>query len=177
MRTQEEFKSWVRNVPDFPKAGIVFRDITTVLKQPLRFREVVEEMWEPFSRQNVSTVVAVEARGFVFGGAIAHLGSCAFVPVRKPGKLPCATLKQEYALEYGTDTIEVHADAIEPGQNVLIVDDLLATGGTAAAAVKLVEHLGGRVVGLSFFIELSFLNGRRALSGHRVNSLVQYDRE
>jgi adenine phosphoribosyltransferase len=177
MATQQELKTWVRNVPDFPKPGIVFRDITTVLGEPARLRTVVQAMWEPFSNQGVSAIVAVEARGFIFGSTMAYLGSCSFVPVRKPGKLPCATLKQEYALEYGTDAIEVHADAIRPGERVLIVDDLLATGGTAVATMRLIEKLGGQVVGLSFFIELGFLKGRDALSGYRVHSLLQYDSE
>jgi len=177
MIRETDFRSWVRNVPDFPKPGIVFRDITTVLGDSRRFREVVEGMWKPFSDQGVKTIAAIEARGFILGGAMASVGDCALVPVRKAGKLPCATLKREYSLEYGTGSLELHADAVLPGERVLVVDDLLATGGTARATVELIESLGGEVVGLSFFIELSFLKGRDALADYRVHALVDYDSE
>ena len=172
-----DLKSLVRSVPDFPKEGIVFRDITTLLKDPKGLAKAVEEMAAPFEGDRVDMVVAVESRGFIFGAPIAGKLGVGFVPVRKPGKLPAETLSETYELEYGTDTIEIHKDAIQPGTRVLLVDDLLATGGTMAACARLVEKLGGEIVGISFLIDLAFLNGRSKLNGYRIESLIQYDSE
>jgi len=167
----------IRNVPDFPKKGIVFRDITTLLKDPNAFREAVEIFYERYKGTQIDKVACVEARGFIFGAALALRLGAGFVPIRKRGKLPAQTIRHEYALEYGTDSIEIHADAILPGENVLIHDDLLATGGTIAAACQLVERLGGKIVGLSFLVELSFLQGRGHLKGYDIFSIIQYDTE
>jgi adenine phosphoribosyltransferase len=164
-------------VPDFPKKGIVFRDITTLLKDPNAFREAVEIFYERYKGTQIDKVACVEARGFIFGAALALRLGAGFVPIRKRGKLPAQTIRHEYALEYGTDSIEIHADAILPGENVLIHDDLLATGGTIAAACQLVERLGGKIVGLSFLVELSFLQGRGHLKGYDIFSIIQYDTE
>jgi adenine phosphoribosyltransferase len=164
-------------VPDFPKKGIVFRDITTLLKDPNAFREAVEIFYEHYKGTQIDKVACVEARGFIFGAALALRLGAGFVPIRKRGKLPAQTIRHEYALEYGTDSIEIHADAILPGENVLIHDDLLATGGTIAAACQLVERLGGKIVGLSFLVELSFLQGRGHLKGYDIFSIIQYDTE
>jgi len=167
----------IRNVPDFPKKGIVFRDITTLLKDPKSFKEAVEIFYEHYKGTQIDKVACVEARGFIFGAALALRLGAGFVPIRKRGKLPAQTIRHEYALEYGTDSIEIHADAILPGENVLIHDDLLATGGTIAAACQLVERLGGKIVGLSFLVELSFLQGRGHLKGYDIFSIIQYDTE
>ncbi len=167
----------IRNVPDFPKKGIVFRDITTLLKDPNAFREAAEIFYEHYKGTQIDKVACVEARGFIFGAALALRLGAGFVPIRKRGKLPAQTIRHEYALEYGTDSIEIHADAILPGENVLIHDDLLATGGTIAAACQLVERLGGKIVGLSFLVELSFLQGRGHLKGYDIFSIIQYDTE
>lgn len=164
----------IRDIPDFPKAGILFKDITPVLGDAAAFQEVVDcfvaqaQAWSP------DLIVGIESRGFMFGAPVALALGIGFVPVRKVGKLPSETVQEEYALEYGTAIVEVHRDAIGAGQRVLIVDDLLATGGTAAAAAKLVERLGGKVAGLSFLIELGFLQGRQALSGYDVQALLTY---
>jgi adenine phosphoribosyltransferase len=164
-------------VPDFPKKGIVFRDITTLLKDPKSFSEAVEIFYEHYKDTQIDKVACVEARGFIFGAALALRLGAGFVPIRKRGKLPAQTLRHEYALEYGTDSVEIHADAILPGENVLIHDDLLATGGTIAAACQLVDQLGGKIVGLSFLVELSFLQGRGHLKGYDIFSIIQYDTE
>jgi len=171
----KDVKSIIRDVPDFPKKGIVFKDITPLLNRPDLLQKVVEALAGQFSDREIDRVVAVESRGFIIGAPVALKLNAGFVPVRKPGKLPWQTVGTTYELEYGTDSIEMHKDAIEPGQNVLIVDDLLATGGTARACAELVEKLGGRVVGLAFVVELSFLNGREKLDGYDLVSLVQYD--
>ena len=163
----------IRNVPDFPKPGIVFRDITTFLLQPSLLREATRELWVPFQDQ-AEVVVGIESRGFILAAAMAVAQQVPFVPMRKPGKLPAATESVEYALEYGTDRLEMHRDAIAPGAMVLILDDVLATGGTAAAVAKLVDRLGGVVVGLGFVIELDFLHGRDKLAGREVFSLLHY---
>ena len=160
-----DYSRFVRDVPDFPKAGILFRDITPLLASPEAFRAAVSAMAEPFRGREVHRVVGIEARGFMFGAAIARDLGLGFVPVRKPGKLPGRTEKIAYGLEYGSDGLEVHADAFAPGEVALVVDDVLATGGTAAAAVELVERLGARVAGLTFFIELGALRGRSRLAG------------
>jgi len=172
-----DLKALVREIPDFPKPGISFKDITTVLKDGAAFRKTVQEMAAPFRQAGVEAVVGVESRGFILGAPIAYELGCGFVLVRKPGKLPSETISTTYQLEYGTDTLEIHTDAIAPGQRVLLVDDLLATGGTISAAAELVRKLSGEIVGFSFFIELAFLKGRERLQGYRVHSLVTYDSE
>lgn len=172
-----DLKRLIRDVPDFPKPGIVFKDITTLTKDPEGLRAAVDAIVERFSGDGVDAVVGIESRGFVFGAAVAYRLGVGFVPARKPGKLPAETVRAEYELEYGTDAIEMHRDAVEEGQRVLIVDDLLATGGTAAAAVELVEELGGVVVALAFLIDLTFLDGRSKLGRHEVFSLIEYDSE
>ncbi len=164
-------KEKIRTIPDFPKPGILFYDITTVLQDPVSFGAVLEALAEPFQRKKIELVASIESRGFIFGAALANDLGAGFVPVRKPGKLPYETLKQEYALEYGTDTLEVHKDAVSPGQKVLIVDDLLATGGTAFAALQLLRQMGADVVGATFVMELKALNGRKRLEGTDVKSL------
>jgi len=169
--------SSIRSVPDFPKKGIVFRDITTLLKDAEAFRQSVDVFHDRYKDLRVEKVVGVESRGFILGAPLAYRLGAGFVPIRKPGKLPAATLRQEYVLEYGTDAIEIHKDAIRPGERILMHDDLLATGGTARAACQLVERLGGNIIGLSFLIELSFLGGRAKLRGYDVFSVLHYDNE
>ncbi|MDF2572501.1 MAG: apt [Sporomusa sp.] len=170
MNLREKF----RNVPDFPHQGIDFIDITTLLKDGEAFRIAIDMLSELYQDKHIDVVVGPEARGFVVGAPVAYVLGAGFVPIRKPGKLPAEIIRYEYTLEYGKDALEIHKDAIEPGSNVLIVDDLLATGGTTMATVKMVEQLGGKVVGLAFLIELSFLNGRQVLDGYDITSLVQY---
>jgi adenine phosphoribosyltransferase len=170
-------KNLIRDVPDFPKKGIVFKDITTLTKDAAGFRATVDAIAERYLGADVDLVLGIESRGFIFGAAVAYKMGVGFVPARKPGKLPGETVRAEYDLEYGKDCIEVHRDAIGKGQRVLIVDDLLATGGTAAAAAKLVEQLGGEVVAVTFVIDLSFLKGRDKLTGYDVHCLVEYDSE
>jgi adenine phosphoribosyltransferase len=167
-------KDLVRDVRDYPKPGIVFKDITPVLSDIDALRTSIKEMAAPFTNLGIDIVVGIESRGFIFGAPIADLLNAGFVPVRKPGKLPWKTKSVSYELEYGTDTLEIHKDAITEGQNVLIVDDLLATGGTAEATCKLVSKLGGNIKGLSILIELKDLNGRKRLNQYNVHSLVQY---
>ena len=164
----------IRDVPDFPKKGILFKDITPVLSDIDTLRASIKEMAAPFVNLRIDVVVGIESRGFIFGAPIADVLDCSFVPVRKPGKLPWKTESVSYELEYGTDALEIHEDAITEGQNVLIVDDLLATGGTAEATCKLVSKLGGNIKGLSVLIELEALNGRKRLNQYNVHSLVQY---
>jgi len=171
---QSRLKTLIREVPDFPKPGILFYDITTLLKVPEGLREVIDGLCAHYAGQRIDRVVGIEARGFIFAPAIAYALNAGFVPIRKLKKLPAATERVDYALEYGSDGIEIHKDGIEPGQNVAIVDDVLATGGTAAAAVRLVERLGGKVAGLSFVIELDALGGRAKLPGQRVDTLLHY---
>jgi adenine phosphoribosyltransferase len=170
----DHLKQLIREVPDFPKPGINFYDITTLLKHPKGFRETIDAMSNEFKGAEIDTVIGIEARGFIFAPALAyHLGA-GFVPVRKPKKLPAETTSISYDLEYGQDTLEIHKDAVGEGHRVLIADDLLATGGTARAVVDLVEGLGGKVVGLGFVVELTFLPGRSKLDGHDVRSLLKY---
>jgi adenine phosphoribosyltransferase len=169
--------SEIRSVPDFPKKGIVFRDITTLIKNKQAFSAAIDALYEHSKELSVDKVVSVESRGFILGAPLAYRLGAGFVPVRKPGKLPAKTLRQEYALEYGTDAVEIHTDAILPGERVLLHDDLLATGGTISAACQLVEKLGGTIAGLSFLIELSFLNGRSRLPHRDIFSLITYDKE
>ena len=164
----------IRDVPDFPVPGILFRDITPLLREPAALKAAIEGMVEPWRDQRVELVAAMEARGFMFGGAMAMLLGAGFVPIRKPGKLPRGTVSVEYALEYRDDVLHVHADAVDPGQRVLVVDDVIATGGTAAAVVKLIEQLGGQVVGAQFLVELSDLAGRELLKDYPVHSLITY---
>jgi adenine phosphoribosyltransferase len=171
---EAELKKLIREVPDFPKPGILFYDITTLLRDASGLELMLREMSSPFESDSPDLVVGVEARGFVFGAAMAGRLNAGFVPVRKPNKLPAETVQVSYELEYGEDTLEVHRDAIEPGQKVLVVDDLLATGGTAAATCRLIEQLGGQVTALAFAVELTFLNGRDKLDGYEIFSLLQY---
>ncbi len=167
-------KQLIREIPDFPKPGVNFYDITTLLKDRDGFRETIDGLERHYHRAEVDVVVGIEARGYFFAPAMAHALGAGFVPVRKPKKLPSLVRSVEYDLEYGTDQLEIHADAIEPGQKVLIIDDVLATGGTASAVARLVELLDGKVAGLGFVIELTFLNGRSKLAGRDVFSLLQY---
>ena len=170
----DHLKQLIREVPDFPKPGINFYDITTLLKDKNGFKQTIDELQNHYQKTPVDVVVGIEARGYFFAPAMAHALGAGFVPVRKPKKLPYVIRSVEYALEYGTDTLEIHADAIEPGQNVLIIDDVLATGGTASAVARLVEQLEGKVAGLGFVIELTFLNGRSKLGNYDVYSLLKY---
>jgi adenine phosphoribosyltransferase len=167
-------KARIRDVPDFPKPGVVFRDITTLLKDGAAFREMVELFAELCDGHRADTVVAVESRGFILGGALAARLGKGFVPVRKPGKLPGTALRASYSLEYGTDSLEIHADAIEKGARALIVDDVIATGGTAAAVAELVASFGAKIEGFAFLVELGFLDGREKLAGHDVRCLIRY---
>jgi adenine phosphoribosyltransferase len=170
-----DLKSKIREVPDFPKKGILFYDITTLLSDPAAFEAVVTQLAAPFREKQIKKVVAIEARGFIFGAPVAQALHAGFVPIRKPGKLPYKTVEASYQLEYGTDRLAIHEDAIGSGENVLIVDDLLATGGTISAAMDLVEKLGGRIAGVAFVIELLFLNGRQRLPDVPVVSLLSYN--
>jgi adenine phosphoribosyltransferase len=170
----KELKDAIRDVPDFPKKGILFKDITTLLKDGDKLRKAVDALCEKYKNVEVDKVLGVEARGFIFAPMVAYKLGAGFVPVRKPGKLPAKTKAVTYDLEYGTDTLEIHEDAINKGDRVLIIDDLLATGGTAAGVVKMVRELGGEVLGVGFLIELAFLNGKDKLSGVDVFSLIQY---
>lgn len=172
--SQESLKELIREVPDFPKPGINFYDITTLLKHGRGFRKTVDSLSEHYHGKPIDVVIGIEARGYFFAPAVALALGAGFVPVRKPKKLPHVVKSIEYALEYGTDQLEIHADAVEPGQNVLIIDDVLATGGTACAVANLVQQVGGKVAGLGFVIELAFLNGREKLAAFDVFSLLQY---
>jgi adenine phosphoribosyltransferase len=170
----EQLKQHIRHVPDFPKPGILFYDITTLLKDPKGFQMAVDAMAEPHRGVPIDVVVGIESRGFIFASAMADRLKAGFAPVRKPGKLPSKTQRASYALEYGTDSLEIHADAVEKGQRVLVVDDLLATGGTASATLGLVRGLGANVVGVQFLIELTFLNGREKLKGEKIGAVLAY---
>jgi adenine phosphoribosyltransferase len=174
MTDMDDLKSKIRNVPDFPKAGILFYDITTLLQDPLGLRAAVDSLATPFMDQGIDLVVGPESRGFIFGAVVADRIGAGFSPVRKPGKLPSRTMRATYDLEYGTDSLEIHADAVRHGQKVLIVDDLLATGGTARATSDLVKRLGGTLHSLAFLIELVALNGREKLAGERVHTVLKY---
>jgi adenine phosphoribosyltransferase len=175
--TAGELRSHIRSIPDFPKKGIVFRDITTLLKDKQAFQKTIDLLYDRYKNLRIDKVVSVESRGFIFGSVLAYRLEAGFVPVRKPKKLPADKIREEYQLEYGTDILEIHIDAIAKGENVLIVDDLLATGGTVAAACSLVERLGGKIAGLAFLIELSFLKGRDKLKKYDVFSIITYDSE
>jgi adenine phosphoribosyltransferase len=169
-----DLKSHIRHIPDFPKPGILFYDITTLLRDPAGYRETIEQLATPFEHQRIDAVIGIESRGFILGASVATRLGAGFIPIRKPGKLPSSSIRESYDLEYGKDVLEIHADAITPGQRVLIVDDVLATGGTASAAVQLVSRLGGDLVGLTFLIELGFLGGRAKLPGRQIHSVLQY---
>lgn len=171
----EPLKKLIREVPDFPKKGILFYDITTLLKDRLGFATLIDALSEHYLDKDIDLVLGMEARGFIFGPAVAYRLNAGFVPVRKPGKLPAATAKLQYDLEYGSNTLEIHKDAIQKGQRVIIVDDLLATGGTAAATVQLAKSLGAEIAGLGFVVELDFLKGREKLQGVDVFSLLHYE--
>jgi adenine phosphoribosyltransferase len=172
--TPQEIESAIRNVPDFPKAGIQFMDITPVLADARLFSGAIELLTEKFQPGSVDAVVGIDARGFIFAAAAATRLKAGFVPVRKKGKLPYKTIEQDYALEYGTATVAMHVDALKPGARVVLIDDLLATGGTSAAAVALVKKLGAQILEIGFLIELKFLNGREKLKGHSVRSIIVY---
>ena len=172
-------KSRIRTIPNYPRAGVMFRDITTLLQDAQGFRKTVDELVQPYAGRRIDKVAGIEARGFIIGGAVAHQLSVGFVPVRKKGKLPWETFGQDYELEYGSDRVEIHADAIRRGDRVLLIDDLLATGGTAEATIRLIETAGGRLVGCSFVIELPDLGGRGRLEGlgHKVSALCEFSGE
>ena len=170
----EELRAKIREIPDFPKPGILFYDITTLLKDAPAYKEAIDLMLEPFTGERIDIVVGMESRGFIFSAPMAYQLDAGLVPVRKLGKLPAETITVEYALEYGSNTLEIHRDAIAPGQRVLIIDDLLATGGTVGGTIELVERLKGEVVGLGFLVELEFLKGRDRLGGRRVTSVIKY---
>jgi adenine phosphoribosyltransferase len=165
----------IRDVPDFPKEGILFKDITTLLKDPAALKETIKRMLAYCQGKDIDLVAGIESRGFIFGVTLAYELGVGFVPIRKSGKLPADTISESYSLEYGSNTLEMHLDAVQPGQKVLVVDDLLATGGTAQASCKLIERLGGEVTGLLFVVELNFLNGRDHLAGQEVISIVAFD--
>jgi len=172
--TPDELRAKIREIPDFPKPGILFYDITTLLKEPAAYRAAIDAMLAPFASDKVDIVVGMESRGFIFSAPMAYQLGAGLVPVRKLGKLPAETISVEYALEYGSNTLEVHRDAIRPGQKVLIVDDLLATGGTVRGTVELVQRLQGEIVGLAFLVELTYLKGRQRLADLAVHSVIQY---
>ena len=172
--TQESLKELIRDVPDFPKKGIVFKDITTLLTEGDIFKKVIDQFANHYRAKGVEKVVGIESRGFIFGAPIAYQLNAGVIPIRKKGKLPYKTVSATYALEYGTDTLEMHEDALGKGTKVLIVDDLLATGGTAKATAELVEKVGGKIIGFAFLIELAFLEGRKNLKGYDILSLIQY---
>ena len=175
--TADELKSKIRNVPDFPIKGIMFRDITTLVNDPGAFKYVIDMLSERYRDKGIDQIVGIESRGFIFGGALAHRLCCGFVPARKLGKLPAETIEESYELEYGRTSLQLHTDSIKPGQRVVILDDLLATGGTLRATANMVERLGGEIYEIAVVIELSFLNGREKLKNYRFYSMVQYDSE
>ena len=172
----ESLKKLIREVPDFPKQGILFYDITTLLKDKLGFAQLIDALTAKYLNKDIDLVLGIEARGFIFGPALAYRLNAGFVPVRKPKKLPAETVKWTYDLEYGSDTLEIHKDAIKPGQRIIIVDDLLATGGTACATASLAKSLGADICGLAFVVELDFLNGHKKLEPYDVHSLLRYDK-
>jgi len=169
-----DLKDVIRNVPDFPLKGIMFRDITTLVKDQKAFKHVIDVFYNRYKNKKIDQVVGIESRGFIFGGALAHRLKCGFAPARKPGKLPADTIEESYDLEYGKATLQMHTDAIKKGEMVIIIDDLLATGGTLTATAKLIERLGGKVIEIAVVIELTFLNGREKLKGYKLHSLVEY---
>ncbi len=170
----EKLKKYIRDIPDFPKKGVIFKDITTLLKEGKIYKKAVNFLAKKYENEKIDKIASMESRGFIFGGTLAYRFGCGFVPVRKKGKLPWETINATYDLEYGTDTLEMHKDAIEPGEKVLIIDDVLATGGTAKAVAELVEKLGGKVIACAFLIELTFLHGRNKLKNYKVFALMKY---
>lgn len=170
----DHLKAKIRHVPDFPKPGILFYDITTLLCDPQGFRDTIDALAAPYMGEDIDQVIGIESRGFILGAAVAATLGCGFVPIRKPGKLPAATHKESYNLEYGTDSLEIHQDACRGAQRILVVDDVLATGGTARAAIDLAKKAGGKVIGAAFLIELDFLKGRDKLAGEPVYSVLRY---
>ncbi len=174
MIKKTDFKKYIRNIPDFPKPGILFRDITTLLNDKKAFKQAVNALADKYKNKKIDAIVAVEARGFILGGALAHKLNAAFVPVRKKGKLPWKTNSVTYELEYGTDTLEMHSDSLKLNDKVLIVDDLLATGGTVQAAINLIKQLGAKITGIAFLIELTDLKGKEKLAGYPIYSLIKY---
>lgn len=174
MELTKLIRSKIRDIPDFPKPGILFKDITPLLQDQSLFSKIIDTLAERYSAKKVNGIIGIESRGFIFGSALAYKLGTSFVPVRKSGKLPYQTIQTSYALEYGTATIEMHTDGLEKGQSVVVMDDLLATGGTAEAACQLVEKLGGKVLECAFVVELTFLNGKKKLNGREIFSLVQY---
>ncbi len=175
--TTDELKGKIRNVPDFPIKGVMFRDITTLIKDKDTFKYVVDQLYERYKDMKIDQVIGIESRGFIFGGALAHRLCCGFVPARKLGKLPAQTIEESYELEYGRTSLQLHTDAVKKGERVIILDDLLATGGTLRATAKMVERLGGSIVEIAVIIELSFLNGRDKLRNYNLYSMVVYDSE
>jgi adenine phosphoribosyltransferase len=169
-----ELESWIRDIPDFPQKGVLFKDITPLLQDGAAFHSAIDRLASHYTGTGIQKVIGVESRGFIFGAPLAYMLNCGFVPVRKFGKLPYKTVTVEYALEYGTNVVEIHTDAIKPGEKVLIVDDLLATGGTVSAAIELVEKLGGKIAGIAFLVELAFLKGREQLKDYDVFALIKY---
>lgn len=172
-----DLKNFIRDVPNFPKQGIIFKDITTLLKDKTALKEALQQLYSKVENLKIDKVVAIEARGFIFGSLLAEKLNAGFVPVRKPGKLPAEKISESYLLEYGSDSLEIHTDAIQKGEKVLIHDDLLATGGTVEAVARMVEKLGGEIVGILFLIELDFLNGREKLKKYPVHSIIHYQSE
>ena len=170
----EELKAAIREIPDWPRKGILFYDVTTLLKRADKFRAAIDALIAPYKEEKIDLVAGIEARGFIFAPTVAYALNAGFVPVRKPGKLPAPTYRATYELEYGSDSLEIHQDAVQAGQRVLIVDDLIATGGTARAVAELVEKMGGTVIGLAFLVELEFLNGRSKLQKYEFTSLLKY---
>ncbi|MBN2620828.1 adenine phosphoribosyltransferase [candidate division WOR-3 bacterium] len=170
-----DLKKYIRSVPDFPKKGILFKDITTLLKDPEAFKHTIDVIVKKYKGEKIDKIVSVEARGYIFGGALAYILNCGFVPVRKPGKLPGETVALDYTLEYGTNRVEIHKDGIQQGDKVLVFDDLLATGGTVHATCKLVEQLGGKIIGCAFLINLKSLSGTEKLKEYPIFSLIEYD--
>ena len=170
----KSLKAAIREIPDWPKPGILFYDITTLLKQGNCFTRAIDALTEPYKGKKIDVVLGMEARGFIFAPTVAYALGAGFVPVRKPGKLPAEKLQVNYELEYGTDSLEIHKDAVMPGQRALIVDDLIATGGTAKAVAEMTESIGAKVVGLAFMVELTFLNGRKKINGYDIHSLLKY---
>jgi len=174
---ENDLKNYIRSIKNFPKKGIVFRDITPLLQNPIALKSTIRQLFDYAKNLNVTKVVGIESRGFMFGSMLAEKLDVGFVPIRKPGKLPAKKVREIYELEYGTDCVEIHADAIQPGDKILLHDDLLATGGTAKASAKLIEKLGGKILQVSFIIELRFLNGREKLKDYDIKSLITYDNE
>ena len=175
--TTEQLKSKIRNVPDFPIKGIMFRDITTLVKDPEAFKYVIDNLTERYRDKKIDLIVGIESRGFIFGGALAHRLGCGFIPARKPGKLPAETIEESYELEYGRTTLQLHVDSIAKGERIVIIDDLLATGGTIRATANMVERLGGNIVEIAVVVDLTFLNGREKLKNYSIYSMVDYDSE